>query len=850
MLRATLKSLLARKLRLTLTALSIVLGVGFVAGTFVLTDTMNKAFDDLFAQTSAGSDVIVRSTSAFTPEQGGPGGGSQNERAPVSDTVLPTIEAVPGVKTAEGGVVGYAQMIDPATGEAIGGVGPPTLGANWIETSTGLVLRSGSRPSDGGQVAVDAGTAKKYELTVGESIKILFQGPPREFKISGVAGFGSADNLAGATLAIFDTRTAQDVLGKRGQFDEIDVVADPNVSPVQLQQRIADVLPKGTEAVTSSKVADEQAKQLQEALGFFRTALLVFAFIALFVGAFIIFNTFSIIVAQRTRELALLRAIGASRRQVLSSVMIEAFVIGLVASALGLVAGIGIALGLKGLLAAFGLDLPSTSMQLQPRTVVAAFVVGTVVTVAASILPARRAARVAPVEALREAADTGVGGTLHRRLVAGLIVTGLGVAALLYGLFGNQSNAGALIGFGAAATFIGIAILSPLGARPLAGAIGAPIRGRGIQGKLGRENAMRNPRRTASTASALMIGLGLVSMVAILSASLKASFDVALERSLKADFVLNTSSFTGFSPDAAAKVRDVPGVASVSEFRQGGFQVSGSSAFLTAVDPATVDQVATLDLSSGALQALEDGKVVAYDETAAKEGWSIGDQIPSAFATTGKEPLTMGGTFSENGVVGGDYLVSLATYQKYFTEQLDSFVMVKLEPGADPARTQTAIETATKDFGGLEVQDQTAFREQQAGFVNQLLGLVTALLAMAILIALFGIVNTLGLSIFERTRELGLLRAVGMGRKQVKRMIRWESVIIAILGAMLGVVIGVCFGWALQQALAPQGVTELKIPVGQLILYVVFAGLAGVLAAIWPARRAAKLNVLESIAYE
>lgn len=850
MFRATLKSLLGRKLRLVLTALSIVLGVGFVAGTFVLTDTMNKAFDDLFAQTSAGTDVIVRATSAFTPEAGGPGGGSGNERNPIPDTLVPTVQGVPGVKTAEGGVFGYAQMIDPATGDSIGGVGPPTLGVNWSDTSAGLVVRSGEKPVDADQVAVDAGTAKKYDLTVGQTIRILFQGPPREFTIVGIAGFGDADNLAGATLAVFDTPTAQDVLGKTGMFDEIDVVADPGVTAVQLQQRIAGALPKGVEAVTSTEVADEQSKQLKEALGFFRTALLIFAFIALFVGAFIIFNTFSIIVAQRTRELALLRAIGASRRQVLSSVVIEAFVIGLVASAIGLLAGIGIAVGLKGLLAAFGLDLPSTSMQLQLRTVVYAFVVGTVVTVFASILPARRAARVAPVQALRESADTGAGGSLHRRLIAGLVVAGVGVAALLYGLFGNRSNAGALIGLGAAMTFVGIAILSPLGARPLAGVIGAPIRRMGIQGKLGRENAMRNPRRTASTASALMIGLGLVSMVSILSASLKSSFDAALQKSLKADFVLTTSSFTAFSPDAAVSVREVPGVAAVAEFRQGGFQVKGSAAFLTAVDPASIEQVSNLELSPGALASLDDGKVAVYEKTAEENGWAVGDEIPSAFASVGKEPLTVGGTFGEQGVVGGDYVVSLETYERFYAEQLDTFAMVKLEPGADPASVQTAIEAATKDFGGLQVQDQTAFREQQAGFIDQLLGLVTALLAMAILIALFGIVNTLGLSIFERTRELGLLRAVGMGRKQVKRMIRWESVIIAIMGALLGVVIGVGFGWALQQALAPEGVTELKIPVGQLVLYVVFAGFAGVLAAIWPARRAAKLNVLESISYE
>ncbi len=850
MLRATLKSLLARKLRLALTALSIVLGVGFVAGAFVLTDTMGKAFDDLFAQASAGTDVIVRATSAFTPEQNGPGGGNGSERDPIPDTLLPTVQGVPGVKTAEGGVIGYAQMVDPATGDAIGGTGPPTFGANWSTTSTGLTLRSGEKPSGRDEVAVDAGTAKKFDLKVGQRIRILFQGPPREFTISGIAGFGDADNLAGATLAIFDTPTAQDVLDRQGTFDEIDVVAEPGVTAVALQQRIAQVLPKGVEAVTSEKVADEQAKQLKEALGFFRTFLLVFAFIALFVGAFIIFNTFSIIVAQRTRELALLRAIGASRRQVLTSVVVEAFAVGLVASALGLVAGIGIAVGLKGLLAAFGIDLPSTSLQLELRTVIVAFIVGTVVTVIASVLPARRAARIAPVETLRESADTSVRASLRRRLIAGVIVTGAGIGALLFGLFGNPSNAGALIGFGAAATFVGIAILSPLGARPLAGAIGSPIRRFGIQGKLGRENAMRNPRRTASTASALMIGLGLVAMVAVLSASLKASFDVAISEALKADFVLTTSSFTPFSPDAAAATREVSGVAAVSEFRQSGFRVGGADAFLTAIDPGTVEQVATLGLSEGASQALDDGQVVVFDDTAKEKGWSVGDRIPSAFATVGKEPLTMGGTFSENRVVGGDYLVSLHTYERFFTEQLDSFVMVKLAPGTDPATVQTGIEAATKDFGGLEVQDQTAFREQQAGFVNQLLGLVTALLLMSILIALFGIINTLGLSIFERTRELGLLRAVGMSRKQVKRMVRWESVIIAILGAILGIVIGVGFGWALQQALADQGVTELRIPVGQLIVALVFAGFVGVIAAIWPARRAAKLNVLESIAYE
>ncbi len=415
-----------------MTALSIVLGVGFVAGTFVLTDTMNKAFTDLFDQASSGSDVIVRAEAAFTPSDAGGGGGGGEERKPVPESVLSTVEAVPGVKDAVGSVVGYAQMIDPATGDAIGGVGPPTLGVNWSDTSTPLTLRQGAAPSGPDQVVVDAATAEKFSLSIGDTIRILFQGPPREFTISGTAGFGKADNLVGATLAVFDTRTAQEVLGKVGEYDEIDVVADDGVSVPELRANIQAALPKGIEAVKSSDVADEQAKQVQDALGFFRTTLLVFAFIALFVGAFIIFNTFSIIVAQRAREMALLRAIGASKRQVLTSVVVEAFVTGLIASALGLLAGIGIAIGLKGLLAAFGVDLPSTSLQLELRTVIVAFIVGTGVTVVSSIMPARRAARVAPVQALRESGDA-AGGSIRRRLIIGLVVTGVAVAALCTG---------------------------------------------------------------------------------------------------------------------------------------------------------------------------------------------------------------------------------------------------------------------------------------------------------------------------------------------------------------------------------------------------------------------------------
>ena len=853
MWRATFKALVAKKLRLLLTALSVVLGVGFVAGTYVLTDTMNAAFEELFDQTAGAADVVARSSTAFDASlTEGSGGGGSEERQPFPEAVLDDVAALPDVDVATGDVQGYAQMVDPRTDEVIGGVGPPTIGTNWSELADQILeIREGSPPTGPDEVVVDAATAGNAELSVGDRIRILFQGPPREFTVSGIAGFGEADNLGGATLAVFDLETAQEVLDKEGVYDLINVVGRDGVAASELRASVEAVLPDGMEAVTSTTVADEAADTLQEGLGFFRTALLVFAMIALFVGSFIIFNTFSIIVAQRTRELALLRALGASRRQVIVSVVVEAFVIGLIASVVGIVVGIGIAIGLQGLLGLFNIDLPSTSIQLLPRTIVVSLVLGALVTVAASILPARRAGTVAPIQALREAEDTPpTRALIGRRLVLAVLVTGVGVAAILYGLFGAESNGATMVGLGAAVTFIGVAMLSPLAARPVAGGLGAPLRRLSVQGRLGRENAMRSPKRTASTATALMIGLGLVSMVAILAASLKASFDAALTETLKADYTLSTSSFTAFSPDVGERVAALPEVGVASAFRQHGFRVGDATSFLTAVDPATVEDVATMEVSEGSISSLgEEDTVLVHREVAEERGWSLGDEVPARFASSGDLPLTIVGIYDENRLVG-DYVVSLDTYEGVFTEQLDAFVLVTGAEGVPLPEVADSITAEVSEFANVQVQDQAAFREQQAGFIDQLLALVTALLLMAIVIALFGIVNTLGLSIYERTRELGLLRAVGMSRRQVKRMIRWESVIIAVFGAVLGIVIGVLFGWALQQALRNDGVTEFVLPIGQLVVYLVLAGLAGVLAAIWPARRAAKLDVLEAISYE
>jgi putative ABC transport system permease protein len=845
MWRATIKSLLARKLRLLLTAFAVVLGVAFTAGTLVLTDTALASFDDLFGDVFQGTDVVVQAKAAFTP--GPEGGGTGPERNPIPESVLEQVRAIPGVRAADGDVGGFAQIVDPATDKVIQNGGAPTFGNSWDPDVTALTVAEGSAPSGSEQVAVDAGTAKDHSLAVGDTVRVVTNAGTGEFTISGIVKFGTSDSLLGATLAIFDLPTAQRLFDREGAFDFIYVSGEPDVSPSTLASRIATALPDGYQAITGTSAATEQTDQVNEGLGFLRTGLLVFAFVALFVGAFIIFNTFNIVVTQRTRELALFRALGAVPSQVMTSVLFESAMVGLAASLVGLVFGVGLAVLLKVVLGWIGLKLPPTALVIEGRTVVVSLVLGTLITVVAAVSPARRASRVAPIAALRESASPST--SLRRRVIVGSLVTLAGFVLLGLGLFGDISNAGQVVGIGAALTFTGVAMLSPLIARPLAAAIGRPFR-RTISGKLGGENSMRDPRRTASTAAALMIGLGLVTFVAVFAASLKSSVTATLDRVLTSDLTLSATQFQPFSPQIAKDLAGNPEFAAVSPYRQAEVKIGTATTFVAGIDPATIGRTMNIEMTSGSLEALgEPNSVLVTSSEAEAKNLEVGDEVAMRFARTGTQQLRVIGTFVANTVLN-DYDVSLATFEANVAQQVDNIVFIDVAPGVDPSKARETVVNVLKGYPSVEVSDQQEFKERELAMVDQFFAIVYIMLILSVIISLFGIVNTLGLSIYERVRELGLLRAVGMSRRQVKRMVRVEAVIIAVLGAVLGLVIGILFGWAMQRALASVGIDRFAIPGGQLVFFLIAAALLGVVAAIWPARRAAKLNVLEAIAYE
>ena len=838
MLRATLRSLLARKLRLLLSGIAVVLGVAFVSGTFVLTDSMAQVFDNLFANVSKGTAVNVRGVSGL-----GDKGGDVSQNEPVPQAVLDAVKKVDGVEEAIGEVSGYAQPVDKK-GKAVTTGGAPTLGVDWSPSSRqrALTLKQGRAPAGPGEVALDAGTARKADFHVGDKVTVLLKGPARTFTVVGIVGFGSTDNLAGATLTAFDLRSAQEYVGTPGTYTDLAIAGTDGVSQKELAKRISTVLPKGFEAVTQQQTVDEASKEIKQGLGFFSTFLLVFAGIALFVGAFLIFNTFSMLIAQRARELALMRALGASRQQVMRSVLLESFVVGVFSSLIGLGLGIAVAYGLRALLGKLGIDLPNGGLVIATRTIVVSLVVGIVVTAVAALMPAIRASRVAPVEAMRDSGPAEQHSLLVRGSVgAAFLVVGVVVLAIGLGV-GNWWG----IGGGAALVFLGVTLLSAVVARPVTALLGLPFARIGVPGRLGRGNAMRNPRRTSATAAALMIGLALVSAISVLGSSLKSSTVKIVDTSLGADYILHTENFTPFSGEVGKDLRGKPGIASVASFRFGEAKIGSSTTQIQGVEPEALAAVLKLAVVDGRFEDMATGIAISKKAATAHK-WKVGDTVPVTWRRTGLHPLKVAVIFDVN-QFAGDYLVSGKTFDANTSQQLLGVVAVKTTPDSEPDQTRAIVDAAVKPYPNIEVQDQAQFVKSQGQQIDKLLNAITILLVLSVLIAVLGIINTLALSVIERTRELGLLRAVGLQRRQLRRMIRVESVVIAVYGAVLGLVVGVGFGWAFVRALREQGVTDFSLPIGRMVQVLVVAALAGVLAAALPARRAARLDVLEAVA--
>ncbi len=849
-----LKGLAARRLRTALTASAVVLGVALISGTYILTDTINRSFDQIFTTGLKGIDVAI--TPTVTVKQEG-GGGSAAATIPTS--ALSRVRGVAGVKQAAGDVFDVGRIFDRKGKDVAGGGAPDFVASAQPAPFSPFDYVEGRAPGAANEVALDKGTADKTGYHVGDSVPVAGDGPVRRYRLVGIARYGDVSSLAGASVAVMTLRQAQVVLSKGSSFDGIDVQSAPGTTPQALTARLRGALPRSLTVRTGQQQARSQAKDTQEGFSFITTILFVFAGVALFVGGFMIFNTFSITVAQRVREFALLRMLGASRRQVLASVVFEALAIGVLASLVGLGLGLLVAPGLRGLFKALGADLPSSGTVFEPRTAIVALLVGTLVTLIAALSPALRATRTAPIAALAEASTgRGVRSGRGRTILAALLALA-GVALMAVGLFGNAQGDAALapIGAGAALVLVGVGLLSSYVVRPIASVVGWPVeRIRGLPGRLARENAVRNPRRTASTAAALMIGVALIAFVAVFAAGLTATVDRAVDDNFKGAFIVQDKN--GFSPipaASAAAVARVPGVARVSpaNFSQAKVRgVSGNVAF-SGVDPTTFPALYAFTWKEGSnatLARLGPDQVLLGRTFARDNHLGVGDRLDTLTATGGRPALRVAGIYEDRGNLLGDATMTNTALRRGFGARQDAFALVGLAPGAREPDVKRAIgRVLDAGFPTVEALTKAEFKRRQAAQVNQLLALFYVMLSLSVIVALFGIANTLALSIHERTRELGMLRAIGTSRKQVRTIVRWEAVITALIGALVGVALGCVFGALVTQPLKEQGFV-LSYPVGTLVALVVVAGLFGVVAALLPARRAARIDVLDALAYE
>jgi putative ABC transport system permease protein len=847
-----LRGLLGRKLRTVLTAIAIVLGVATVSGTYVLTDSINNAFHSIFFETRQGSDVVVSGKSAFDLT------GDSGVTAPsFNESLLQKVRDLPDVAEADGQVNGQAQLIGK-DGKAIVYGGAPNLGfsiARGESRFNPLQLVSGAWPKQR-EVVVDKSTASKEHLKVGQVIGVQAIGPVERLRISGIVKFGSVSTIGGATLSGFDLPTAQRLFGKPGELDEIAVAANQGVSDPKLLAEVRSILPPHTEARTAQAQSREDSKETDSFISFLQKFLLGFGGVALFVGSFVIANSLSITIAQRTREFATLRTLGASRGQVLRSVVLEALVMGILASVVGLFAGLALAKGLFSLFDAVGFTLPNNGLTLETRTVVVALVVGIVVTLLASLRPALRATRVPPIAAVREGATLPESRFARYRLPAAALLTALGFAGLLAGLFVPDLGTGQILLYmlgGALLVFIGVALLSVRLVGPFAWALGWPAtKIGGAAGALARDNSRRNPQRTASTASALMIGLALVTLVSILAAGIVSSFRGAVKDIWKnADYAITAQNNFNPIPIAASEaVAKTPGVTAVANVRAGEALAFGNKIALTGVDPPA-QRMFNLDWTEGSpatLGTLGDDGAFVDEDYAKSHHLDLGSPVPLTFADGSRQLFDVKGVFDPptGGSPFGRVTISDAAFDRHVQEpnNLYSFVLMS---GGQTAANEAALDQTLKDFPNAKAATRQKFIDNQISGLSSVLNILYVLLALSVVVSLFGIVNTLVLTVFERTREIGMLRAIGMTRRQVRRMIRHESVITALIGAAIGIVLGIILASLL---IARVDFIVLSVPVGQLVLFAIAAIFVGIIAAIFPARRASRLNVLEALQYE
>ncbi|MES9540079.1 MULTISPECIES: ABC transporter permease [unclassified Actinomadura] len=830
--KVTLRNLAAHKIRLVLTAVAVILGVAFVAGTLIFTDSMNKQFDELFSRIGTNVAVDVRAKKVVEGDDDG------MAAQPVPAAVLKTLQGIDGVKDPKGNVNGYAAVVGK-DGKIVGTAqdGPPQIGTNWTTGGT-YDLAAGRAPQGPDEVVIDTRTAEKGKLKVGDTTRVVTAGPPARMRIVGLVDAG---NLMGATLTGFDTATAQRLMLKPGYFSDIEM-GSTGPSQAELRDRVAKALPQNLEAVTGEKLREESKSDIAAMMSFFRTFLLVFALISIFVGSFIIFNTFSMLVAQRTRELALLRAIGAARAQVTRAVIGEAVAVGVVGSTLGLAAGAGLASLLQSQMG----DAGQGGLTFTATPVIWSYAVGIVVTVVSAYFPARRAAKIPPVAAMRD--DVALPQrSLRIRVALGSLLTLVGAGLIAAGLAGNGGNPAIPVGAGAFAVFIGVTMLAPVISVPVMKVLGAPFaRLLGSPGRLARQNALRNPRRTAATASALMIGLALITTVNVLGATMRASIDEQVDAQFGADYLVEVEGAGGISTEAVQKIGATPGVASASSTYEGDAKIDNKKAWYMSGDVAVIAKAARLKITSGGT-AIGDAGIMVDEATAKARGWKVGTAVPVQFTDGRTERLTVAGVYARSDLVG-PRLISQQAHLRHTVKPTVAAVVV--DASAPSAATKSALESTLKDYPNLKVSDQASLKADARKQVDGFVTFLTILLVMSVIIAAVGVINTLALSVIERTREIGLLRAIGISRRQLRRMVRLESIMIAVFGAVLGMGIGVAFGAALQNALADKGLGVLAVPYGTLVVYLLVAAVIGVLAALWPAWRAGRMDVLKAISTE